>query len=224
MPYAKTSQRAEQRALREEMRALGMSRQQVAAEFSRRYRLRPRAAWRHAHGWSLTEAAEQINSYAAQIGLDGDGTTVTMTAAHLCEHENWPGEGPRDGEHKPTGRKPTPYLLSLLAAVYGCAIHDLLDLDDHRCLPPADRLTLDKTTPTHQHEEQDIPPSDPIRQPRRAWHAPPLPTMASRSMSRRRRSWAMRAGRPRRPPCSPTGSGPFFSSVCKARGPASRPP
>jgi hypothetical protein len=152
MPYAKTSQRAEQRALREEMRALGMSRQQVAAEFSRRYRLRPRAAWRNAHGWSLTEAAKQINIYAAQAGLDGDGATVTMTAAHLCEHENWPGEGPRDAEHKPTGRKPTPYLLSLLAAVYGCAIHDLLDLDDHRYLPPADRLTLDKTTPTHQSQ------------------------------------------------------------------------
>ncbi|MGH3158098.1 MAG: hypothetical protein ACRDNF_16185 [Streptosporangiaceae bacterium] len=159
MPYAKTSQRAEQRALREEMRALGMSRAQVAAEFSCRYRLRPRSAWRHAHGWSLTEAAKQINIYAAQAGLDSGGATVTMTAAHLCEHENWPGEG-----SKPTGRKPTPYLLSLLAAVYGCPIHDLLDLNDHRHLPPADRLTLDKTTPSHQHDEQDTPPSDQLAQ------------------------------------------------------------
>jgi len=94
MPYAKTSLRAEQRALREEMRGLGMRRRQVAGEFARRYRLRPRAAWRHAHGWSLTEAARQINAYAAQTGLDGAGTTVAMTAAHLCEHENVRHEAP----------------------------------------------------------------------------------------------------------------------------------
>ena len=111
MAYAKTSLRGQQRALREEMRGLGMSHRHIAGEFARRYRLRPRAAWRHSHGWSLTEAAEQINDYAARTGLD-DGVTVAMTAAHLCEHENWPGEGPT-----PAGRRPTPYLLSLLSAV-----------------------------------------------------------------------------------------------------------
>ncbi len=92
MPYAKTSLRAEQHALREKMRELGMSHRQIAVEFARRYRLRPRAAWRNAYGWSLTEAAEQISTYAARAGLD-NGATVAMTAAHLCEHENWPGEG-----------------------------------------------------------------------------------------------------------------------------------
>jgi hypothetical protein len=141
MPYAKTSQRAEQRALREEMRGLGMSRRQVAVEFARRYQLRPRAAWRHAHGWSLTEAAKQVNAYAAGTGLDDGGATVAMTAAHLCEHENWPGEG-----EEPSGRRSTPYFLSLLAAVYGCAAHDLLDVADYRHMPSADRLILDKTT------------------------------------------------------------------------------
>jgi hypothetical protein len=38
MPYAKTSLRAEQRALREKMRELGMSHRQIAVEFARRYR------------------------------------------------------------------------------------------------------------------------------------------------------------------------------------------
>jgi hypothetical protein len=142
MPYAKSSLRAEQRALREKMRELGMSRRQIAVEFARRYRLRPRAAWRNAYGWSLTEAAEQISTYAARAGLDS-GATVAMTAAHLCEHENWPGEG-----HEPAGRRPTPYLLSLLAAVYGCTVHDLLDAADYEHMPAADRLILDKTTPT----------------------------------------------------------------------------
>ena len=140
MPYAKTSLRAEQRALREEMRGLGMSHRQVAVEFGRRYRLRPRAAWRHAHGWSLTEAAQQINAYAARVGLDGGGVTVAMTGPHLCEHENWPGEG-----SSPAGRRPTPYFLSLLAVVYGCPLHDLLDVADYRHMPPADRLIMDKT-------------------------------------------------------------------------------
>jgi hypothetical protein len=57
MAYAKTSLRGEQRALRENMRALGLSHRQIAVEFARRYRLRPRAAWRHAYGWSLKEMA-----------------------------------------------------------------------------------------------------------------------------------------------------------------------
>ena len=141
MPYAKSSLRAEQRALREKMRELGMSRRQIAVEFARRYRLRPRAAWRNAYGWSLTEAAEQISTYAARAGLD-NGATVAMTSAHLCEHENWPGEG-----QKPTGRRPTPYLLSLLATVYGCAVQDLLDVADYEHMSAADRLILDKTAP-----------------------------------------------------------------------------
>src|SRR6266568_6606810 len=142
MPYAKTSLRAEHRALREQMRGLGLSRRQIAVEFARRYRLRPRAAWRHAYGWSLKEAGERISDYAARSGLDPDGTSVAMTAPHLSEYENWPGPGA-----KPAGRRPTPYLLSLLASVYECAVHDLLDLADYEHMPAADRLIIDKTAP-----------------------------------------------------------------------------
>ena len=103
MPYAKTSLRAEQRIVREKMRGLGMSHRQIAVEFARRYGLRPRAAWRHAYGWSQTEAAEQIRAHAARAGVSPDGTTVTMTGPHLCEYENWPGEGPERlaaGQHR----------------------------------------------------------------------------------------------------------------------------
>ena len=115
---------------------------QIAVEFARRYRLRPRAAWRHAYGWSLKEAAERISDYAARSGLDPDGATVAMTAPHLSEYENWPGPGTT-----PAGRRPTPYLLSLLASVYECAVHDLLDLADYEHMPAADRLIIDKTAP-----------------------------------------------------------------------------
>jgi hypothetical protein len=131
------------------MRALGMSHRQIAVEFARRYRLRPRAAWRHAYGWSQTEAAEQISTNAVHAGLGPDGTTVTMTGPHLCEYENWPGEGP-----EPAGRRPTPYLLSLLAAMYGCTVHDLLDVADYEHMPSADRLIIGKSAPAdgqHRH-------------------------------------------------------------------------
>jgi transcriptional regulator with XRE-family HTH domain len=136
--YAKTSTRAEKRALREKMRAKGLGHREIAAELARRYRLRPRAAWREAYGWSLKEAAARINAHSGEVGLDPGGIAA-MTAAHLCEHENWPGHGP-----EPSGRRPTPYLLALLAAVYGCDVTDLIDLDDREHLPPADLLILDK--------------------------------------------------------------------------------
>ena len=106
MPIVRITLPAEKRALREKMRALGLGHREIAAEFARRYRLRPRAAWREAHGWSLREAAAQINAYTGTVGLDPGGIS-SMTAPHLCEHENWPGPGPQ-----PSGRRPSPYLLA----------------------------------------------------------------------------------------------------------------
>jgi hypothetical protein len=135
--YAKTSQRAERRALREKMRAMGLGHREIAAEFARRYRFRPRASWREAYGWSLKEAAARANSHGGEAGLDPGGIAA-MTAAHLCEYENWPGHG-----SQPSGRRPTPYLLARLAAVYGCTVTDLVDLADREHLPPADLLILD---------------------------------------------------------------------------------
>jgi hypothetical protein len=77
-----------------------------------------------------------------------------MTAAHLSEYENWPGVA-----REPPGRRPTPYLLSLLAAVYGCAVYDLLDVADYRRMPAADRLILDKTTPARESLPASTVPS-----------------------------------------------------------------
>jgi tetratricopeptide (TPR) repeat protein len=137
MAYAKTSLRAEKNALREKMRAMGLGHREIAAELARRYRFRPRAAWREAHGWSLKDTAARINDHSGKIGLDPGGTAA-MTAAHLCEYENWPGHN-----SEPSGRRPTPYLLALLAAVYGCAATDLVDLDDREHMRPADLLVLE---------------------------------------------------------------------------------
>lgn len=137
MAYAKTSLRAEKNALREKMRAMGLGHREIAAELARRYRFRPRAAWREAHGWSLKDTAARINDHSGKIGLDPGGTAA-MTAAHLCEYENWPGHN-----SEPSGRRPTPYLLALLATVYGCAATDLVDLDDREHMRPADLLVLE---------------------------------------------------------------------------------
>ena len=65
---------------------------------------------------------ERISYYAARSGLDPDGATVAMTAPHLSGYENWPGPGAT-----PAGRRPTSYLLALLARIYECAVHDLAD-------------------------------------------------------------------------------------------------
>ena len=138
MGYAKTSERREKRLLREQMRSMGLGYRDIAAEFARRYRLRPRAAWRDAYGWSLQDTADRINEFRGNTGLDPGGI-ASMTAPHLSEYERWPGHGP-----EPAGRRPNPYLLAALAAVYDCTVTDLIDLADREHLPPADLLILDK--------------------------------------------------------------------------------
>jgi hypothetical protein len=138
MAEAKAGQRAENAALRDKMRSLGFGYHQIAIELARRYRLRPRTAWREALGWTLKEAAERINTYAGQTGLDPDGT-CPMSGSHLADAESWPGAGTR-----PTGRRPRPYLFSLLAAVYGTTVQELTDLADREHLPPGELLILEK--------------------------------------------------------------------------------
>jgi hypothetical protein len=109
-----------------------MSHDEIAVEFARRYRLRPRAAHRVAHGWTQQQAADHINAHAARTALDPDGA-ATRTAPWLCELENWP---------VPPRRRPTPQILALLAQVYGTNVHNLLDLDDRENMPPADLMLI----------------------------------------------------------------------------------
>ncbi len=109
-----------------------MSHDEIAGEFGRRFRFRPRAAFRHAFGWTLQEAADTINARAASLGLDPTGR-ATMTGSRLSELESWPASG---------GRRPTPQVLALLAHVYGTDIHHLLDLEDREHLAAADLLLI----------------------------------------------------------------------------------
>jgi transcriptional regulator with XRE-family HTH domain len=122
---------AELDRLRDQMRGLGFSYDEIAAELSRRYQARPREAYRLAWGWTLTQAAERFNERAAREGTDPQAR-AGMTAAHLCEVEQWPA----------SERKPSVYVLCLLAAVYDTDVLCLLDLADHEGLPQQDRLVL----------------------------------------------------------------------------------
>ncbi|KJE21189.1 Helix-turn-helix domain [Frankia torreyi] len=136
MATARISLREEQDDLRSRMRALGMGHGEIAAEFARRYRFRPRAAWRHAHGWTLNQAARRVNDVAARTGYDEDGR-APMTGPRLCQLEQWPAR---------SGLRPTPRVLALLAVAYGAPVGSLLDIDDHENYTAADRLVLDTMT------------------------------------------------------------------------------
>lgn len=69
----RTGFRAELAELRERMRGLGLDYGQIADEVERRYRVRPREAYRLAYGWTLGHAAAQFNACAAELGTDPDG-------------------------------------------------------------------------------------------------------------------------------------------------------
>jgi transcriptional regulator with XRE-family HTH domain len=128
--------KAELDGVRERMRALGFGYDEIAAEVSRRYQVRPRQAYRLAWGWTQDQAAARFNELAASEGTDPEGR-AGMTGPHLCELEQWPN----------SDRKPSVYALCLLAGVYDTDVLCLLDLADHESLPQQDRLVLMRRLP-----------------------------------------------------------------------------
>jgi transcriptional regulator with XRE-family HTH domain len=128
--------KAEMDGLRDRMRGLGFGFDEIAAEVSRRYQVRPRQAYRLAWGWTMDQAAARFNELAAGEGTDPDGR-AGMTGPHLCEVEQWPN----------SERKPSVYVLCLLAGVYDTDVLCLLDLADHESLPQQDRLVLMRRLP-----------------------------------------------------------------------------
>ncbi|WP_239377605.1 MULTISPECIES: hypothetical protein [unclassified Frankia] len=130
----RVSVRAEQNTFRGRMLDAGMTHADVADEFIRRYRLRPRAAFRYAHGWTLLQAAAHINGDAARLDLDPHGR-APMTGSRLSELEHWPDTTAR--------RRLTPQILALLATAYGTDVHSLLDVRDHTHMRAADLLVID---------------------------------------------------------------------------------
>lgn len=118
----------------------GCSLELIATEMERRWGFRPREAYRHAHGWSQDEVAARFTEVAERLGRDrarlADGRSVTpqapMIGTRIGEYERWPHGG----------RRPSPYMLTVLATVLGTTVERLLDYDDHRRMPDQERTVL----------------------------------------------------------------------------------
>jgi transcriptional regulator with XRE-family HTH domain len=122
---------AEVDSLRERMRGVGFGYDEIAAELARRYRVRPREAYRLAYGWTPEQAAQRFNARAAKENADPEAR-ASLTGSRLCEYEKWPAGA----------RKPSVYVLVMLATIYDTDVLCLLDLADHEHLAPQDRLAL----------------------------------------------------------------------------------
>jgi len=140
--------KAELEELRERMHRLGLGHEQIAGEIARRYRGRPREAHRLAHGWTLGQAAARFNACAAERGCDPDGL-ASLTASRLCEYEKWPQ----------SQRRPSVYVLVMLAIIYQTGVLNLLDLADHEHLPPHDRLGILQPEPPARSGPHSLTPA-----------------------------------------------------------------
>jgi transcriptional regulator with XRE-family HTH domain len=135
---AKAGSKAERDALRQEMLVGGCSLELIATEMERRWAFRPREAYRHAHGWSQDEVAARFAEVAERLGGDRDGDgpgsvpQAPMIGTRIGEYERWPNGG----------RRPSPYVLTVLATVLGTTVERLLDYDDHRKMPDQERTVL----------------------------------------------------------------------------------
>ena len=136
----KTGSKAERDALRQEMLVSGCSLELIATQMERRWGFRPREAHRHAHGWSQDEVAARFTEVAERLGGEREkaaaGRVVPpaapMIGTRIGEYERWPHGG----------RRPSPYVLTVLATVLGTTVERLLDYDDHRHLPDQERTVL----------------------------------------------------------------------------------
>jgi len=96
----------------------------IAAELQRRFGLRPRDAFRQAHGWTQDQVAARLNA----VG----GGAATFTGARISDYERWPVGG----------RRPTLPVLSALARLFGTDASSLVDMEDLEAVPDTDRAAL----------------------------------------------------------------------------------
>jgi hypothetical protein len=85
--------KAELDSLRERMSGRGFSLDEIAAEIGRRYRVRPREAYRLAWGWSLEKAAVRFDEHACRQDADAEGR-ASLTGSRLSEWEQVRHEAP----------------------------------------------------------------------------------------------------------------------------------
>jgi hypothetical protein len=128
---SKSGSRVQVDELRVAMTLLGADVETIAAEIARRYGHRPRAAWRLAHGWDQPEATARYNALVHSRGERHRGHD-TMTPARVSDCERWPR----------SPRRPSPYVLSTFAKLYGTSVVRLLDHEDLAAMSAAERAAL----------------------------------------------------------------------------------
>ena len=109
--------KAVREALRRELAAKGYAPPDIAIVMMARYGVRPRLALRWARGMTLDGVADEWNQ------LDGSGR-APMSARRVSDYERWP-----DG-----GKRPTAYVLLMLAKIYVVSVPRLLDERDYAAL------------------------------------------------------------------------------------------
>jgi transcriptional regulator with XRE-family HTH domain len=128
----KSGAKAERDALREEMLAAGCSHNLIAQEMRHRWGFRPREAHRHAMGLSQDQVAARFTEAAGKTAGAATGPHPPMIGTRIGEYERWPHGG----------RRPSTYVLTILAAICGTTVDRLLDYDDYRNLPDQERAVL----------------------------------------------------------------------------------
>ncbi|MGH3440250.1 MAG: helix-turn-helix domain-containing protein, partial [Sciscionella sp.] len=98
---------------------------EIAAEVRARFKYGVRAAYRHAAGLTLDQAAERYN-------LAADDAEARTTGPRISEWENWPRGG----------RRPTAFNLITLAHVFGTDPDRLITLDEEALLDERERSML----------------------------------------------------------------------------------
>jgi hypothetical protein len=128
----KSGSRADRDALRAAMIAQGCGVDEIAAEIRARWGFALRAAYRHANGLTLDQAADRCNAVA------NDADTRT-TGSRISDWEGWPQ----------TGRRPSAFNLVVLAKSYGTLPRRLISPDEWEMLDERERLILDELGRSH---------------------------------------------------------------------------
>lgn len=141
----KTGSRQEQSTLRRTLVRNGATVDDVATELARRWQFRPRAAYRHAYGWSQVEVAVRFREVGSRLIGKPVSTSVPAVAGNrISEYERWP-QG---------GRRPSPYVLAVLSEVYGTTVGQLLDTADLEAMPPPARAVV--VALAHRQDETPV--------------------------------------------------------------------